>query len=151
MGFAERAEKACESAMEEGRVSERQVRDVLRCETSNGRFAVKWLDADNAMVRGFAVRLVAEKGPIGELVRAALVEKDRPTLLEMMRLLGRPGVDIEPLQGMLASEDLMVRDAAVEMFRKAGKAGFLFPMVFSDDDATSARIKRYMGEKGQAV
>jgi hypothetical protein len=148
MGFAERADKALEKAMVEGRVCERLVRDVLKSK-AEGKFAAGWLDADEPMVRRLAARLVAAKGPIEALVTAAAAERDRGLLMDMLGMLSRLGAPVEPLEWMLRSEDVMVRDAAVEMFRKAGKAEFLFPMVFSEDEPCATRAKRYMDEKGK--
>ena len=136
-------------AMESGRVSDRHVRDVLKSRSVDGSVFVGMLSDKEAMVRRFAARIVAEKGPVGELVKAAMKEEDRSLLLDMLQMLGRKGAGVEALESMLRSEDGVLRDAAVDMFRRAGKPEFLFPLVFSEDDAVSARIKRYLDEKGE--
>ena len=149
MGFADRAVAACLEAMRSGRVSDRHVRDVLRSRNVDGSAFAGMLSSPDAMVRRFAARIVAEKGPVDELVKAALREDDGALLLDMLRMLGRKGAGVEALESMLRSEDGVLRDAAVDMFRRAGKPEFLFPLVFSEDDAVSARIKRYLDEKGE--
>lgn len=148
MGFAERAVEACLRAVHSGEVSERHVRDVLRSK-SNGDAFVECLDSPEVMVRRLAVRIVGEKGPIEALVKAALVERDRSLLLEMLKLIGRSGRGVEQFEPMLSSKDTIVRDAVVEMFRRSGRPSFLFAMLFDDDDVVVQRIKRYMDEQGQ--
>lgn len=149
MGFAERAVDACVKAMRSGQVSERQVRDVLKSRASGEAF-VEFLGSQDVVVRRLASRIVSEKGPVQELVKAAMEEKDEGLLLDMLQMLGRKGAGVEALECLLSSDDQMTRDAAVEMFRRAGKPEYLFPLVFSEDDATSQRIKRYLNEKGKS-
>lgn len=146
MAFIDRAADACEQIMLNGDVSERHVRDVIKRSQDGARF-VKFLKDENEMVRGAAARIVAWRGPILEVAKAALEEKDRGVLLDMMRLLAWKGQHVEMLSGYLNSEDDIVKEAAVEMFRRAGKTEYLFPMVFDKDDETVERTKRYMNEK----
>lgn len=149
MGFADRAVAACEKAIESGDVSERHIRDVLKSKTG-GESCVRFLVSKDVVARRAAARIVGEKGPVAALVKAALVEEDRALLLDMLRLIGRNGQHVEAFEALLSSaDDMVVRDAVVEMFRRAGRPEYLFPMLFSDDDATVARIKRYMDEQGQ--
>lgn len=147
MGFAERAVVACEEAMKEKRVSERQVRDILKSKRIDGSPFVPYLRDSEVMVRRVASRIVGAKGPVKELVNAALVEKDRGLLVDMLRLIGKNAEGIEQLEVLLTSEDIIVRDSAVEMFRRAGKPDSLLALVFSDDESMVERIKRYLNEK----
>jgi hypothetical protein len=144
----DRAGDACERSMDEGKVSEAHVRDVLRRSRDGARF-VRFLGSEDLMVRTAAARIVAQLGPLEELAKAALVEKDRGLLLDMMRLLAWKNQHVEMLVGYLESQDGIVKDAAMEMFRRAGKAEYLFPMVFDEDDETVERARRYLHEKGK--
>jgi len=149
MVFVDRAADTCEQDMEKGDVSEKHVRDVLR-RSQNGLRFVKFLKDENLMVRSAAARIVAWKGPLEEIAKAALVEEDRGLLLDMMRLLAWKKQYVEMLTGYLTSQDDIIKEAAVEMFRRAGKTEYLFPMVFDEDDETVERTKRYMDEKGKS-
>jgi len=46
----------------------------------------------------------------------------------------------------LESDDTIVRDAAIDMFRRTGKTDALFPLIFNTDDNVVKRIKRYINE-----
>ena len=148
MSPIDRASDTCEKDLEEGRVSETHVRDVLKRSRDGARF-VKFLRHEDVMVRSAAARIVAWKGPLEQLALAALEESDRGLLLDIMKLLAWKKQHVEMLSGYLNSEDDVIKEAAVEMFRRAGKTEYLFPMVFDKDDEKVERIKRYMNnEKG---
>jgi len=147
MGFGERAIVACRKAMDDGRASERQVRDVLKSRRVDGSLFVPYLSSDELMVRRLAAQIVGAKGPVKELIRAALNEKDRGLLIDMLRWVGKNPEGIEQLEILLTSEDTIIRDEAVEMFRRAGRPNSLLPLVFSDDESVVERIKRYLDEK----
>jgi len=147
MGFSDRAIDACKKAMMSGSISERHVRDVLKSKGVDGSSFVEYLRSDESMVRLLAARIIAEKGPVEELVKAAMQEKDRSVLLHMLQLLGKRGGAVEALEGLLASEDTVIRDAAAEMFRSAGKPDSLFPLIFNEDETVAERIKRWMLEQ----
>lgn len=149
MGFAERAVAALVRSIEDGTLSEARVRDVLRSKGICGSFAVGYLKSNESMVRWLAARIVSEKGPVEALVVAAGKEQDRSLLLDMMRMLGKLGNDVGPLEPLLSSDDMMVREMAAEMFHRAGKDEYLFPMVFAEDEAVARRMKRLLDEKGK--
>ena len=148
MGFIDRAVEACARAMERGDVSGRHVRDVLRCERVDVGPFVRFLDAEEPMVRTMAARIVGEKGSsTKELLDAALKEKDTVVLMEMLGQLALHPEAVEAMAGLLNSYNLMIRDAAVDMFRRSGRADCLFPMLFDNDDMVVERTKRYLNEQ----
>jgi hypothetical protein len=149
VGFAERAVVACEKAMMGGHVSEGQVRDVLKSKRVDGSLFVPYLGEDEIMVRRVAARIVASKGPIGELVKAALVEKDRGLLVDMLQWIGKNTEGTEQLEILLTSDDTIIRDSAIEMFRRIGKPDSLLALIFSDDESMVEKIKGYLHEKRQ--
>lgn len=144
MGFAERAIVACEKAMKEKRVSERHVRDVLKSKRIDGSTFVPYLKDNEIMVRRMAARIVGSLGPVKELVNAALVEKDRGLLVDMLRWIGSNTEGIEQLEILLVSDDGIIRDAAIEMFRRTGKPDSLLALIFSEDEDLVEKIKRYL-------
>ena len=148
MAFRDRAVDLLAREMNAGMIVETHLRDVLKCRDVDVSWASQFLRSDNEQVRLAAARLVAEKGEIELLVIAAVTEEDRDVLLSMLQVLGRKGAGVEALEGLLASEDTVLRDAAVDMFRRAGKLESLFALIFNEDDNIVKRIKRYINEAG---
>jgi len=148
MGFSERAVAACERAMENGTVTARHVRDVLKYKIVDVTAIARFLKSEDDMVRKMAAIIVGEKrGPAQLLLDAALVEKDKAVLMEMLTQLGKHGDAVEPLTNIINSEDESIRDVAIDMFRRASRADCLFPMLFDRDDKVVERIKRYINEQ----
>jgi len=152
MGFADRAIEACRRDWFDHRVDENHVRDVLKSRISEALWAFEYTeDYYPSEVRVAAARVLVEKdeGGIGQVSNMALREKERETLIEFLRILGKKGAGLDTLEGMVSSEDTMIRDAAVEMFRRTGKVDAIFPLIFDKDDIVVKRIKRYIDEAGQ--
>lgn len=161
MGFPERAVSAFLQSMKDGIVSEGQVRCVLRCsqpvlmkifsENNQIQELEGYLDSSDEMVRLAAMRVVAHTGRVEALIGAALKEKDSGLLIEALQMIGKNADGVEILEGMLSSEDTIVRDEAIEMFRRTGKINSLFPLVFGTDEQMTQRVKRYFDEKRDKV
>lgn len=150
MGFPERAVEACLRDWSAGKVDESHIRDVLKSKKVDVAGLEVFLGQEHPHeVRWAAARVLSEKGQIAEVVKAALLSQDRETFLEMLSLIGRQDAGLEALENLVSSSDLLVRDAAVDMFRRAGKTDVLFPLVFDQDDNVVKRIKRYIDEAGQ--
>lgn len=152
MTFADRAIETCRRDWFAGKVDESHVRDVLKSRISEAIWAFEFTEACHPTeVRVAACRILAEKdsGGIGRVSQLALMEGDRETLIELLRILGRSGAGLETMESLIASEDTIVRDATVDMFRRTGKVDALFPLIFDKDDVVVKRIKRYINEAGQ--
>ena len=148
MSFSDRAVNACVRSMEKGVSTERQVRDVLRCEDVDVQPFVEFLDSPYPMVRKFASRIVGSKSDSAKTVfEAALREKEKDVLLEMLAAVAKCSDSLEALEGLLAHGDWVVREGAITMFRLAGQASLLFPLLFDEDDEVVQRIKRYINEQ----
>ena len=150
MGFAERAVEACDRDWSTGIVDENHLRAVMKCKNVDVAVFEKFLGHEYSHeVRWAAARVLSEKGRFKEIVRAALLAEDRESLLGLLSILGKNPDGLGELENLLSSEDKMVRDAAVDMFRRAGQVNALFPLIFDSDDAVVRRIKRYFHEAGQ--
>jgi len=148
MGFPERAVEACYKAMESGTVTGRHVQDVLRCKVVDVAPLAPFLRSDDSMVRTMAAKIIGEKGgPSDALLDAALHEEETQVLVEMLKQLGKHRDAVGSLANLINSEDVLIRDVAVDMFRRAGKQEFLFPMIFDKDDKVVERVKRYLNEQ----
>ena len=148
MGFAERAIDSCVQAMESGTISERHVRDVLRCKRVNVQVLSRYLKSDYSMVRRMAARIIGGKGGhIGCVLDAAMKEKEKDVLIEMLSAVSKRGEGLEALERLLSHEDFVIREEAISMFRRAGRAELLFPLLFDEDDFVVQRIKRYINEQ----
>jgi hypothetical protein len=149
MGFQERAVETCLRDFKSGMVVETHIRDVLKSKNPNVSEFEKFVSKDNTLeVRMAAARMVAEKGRVETLIDVVLVEEDKSVLMEFLKLLSRKGAGVIALEGLITSTDTVIRDAVVEMFRKAGAVNSLFLLVFGDDDIVVKRIKRYYDEAG---
>jgi len=148
MGFSDRAVEACVKAMDAGMVTARHVRDVLKYKIVDVTPIARFLESEDAMVRKMAATIVGERrGPSQPLLDAVLKEEDKSVLVEMLTQLGKHGDAVEVLTNIINSEDETVRDVAIDMFRRAGRADCLFPMLFDRDDKVVERIKRYINEQ----
>jgi len=47
---------------------------------------------------------------------------------------------------LLQSENPVIREEAITMFRRSGRADCLFGLLFDDDDGLVSRVKRYIEE-----
>lgn len=150
MGFANRAVEACVRDWSSGRVDEGNIRNLLKCRDVNVSGMEEFLrESYPSEVRWAAARVLMEKGQTKEVVAAAMISQDRESILALLSLLGKNKIGIDALDGLISSEDTMIRDAAVEMFRRAGKVDVIFPLIFDRDDNVVKRIKRYINEAGQ--
>lgn len=150
MGFSERAVEACRRDWLSGVVDENHVRDVLKSKKADVSGLEEFLgESYSHEIRWAAARILSEMGRISEVVSAALLSKDRESIFGMLSILGKSNVGLDALECLLSSEDTMVRDAAIDMFRKAGQEEILFSLVFDKDDSVVKRIKRYIDEAGQ--
>lgn len=152
MGYQERAVEACRRDLASGRVDENHIRDVLRSRITDASWAWEYTNAYHPVeLRIAAARVIIEKdqGGVKRVMDMVLAEQERETLIELLRILGKKGGGLEALENLVSSEDTMVRDAAVDMFRRAGKVDALFLLIFNEDDMVVKRIKRYIDEAGQ--
>ena len=147
MGFAERAVIACDRAMSDGTLSERHVRDVLRCKNVNVQFLAKHFGSGDSMTRRAVARIIGKLGDVTPLLDAALREKDSVVLREMLHVFGERGEGAMALGRMISSEDGLVREEAISMLRRSGNADSLLPLLFDKDDALVKRVKRYIYEQ----
>ena len=150
MGFPNRAIEACRRDWSAGKVDEGHIRDLLKCRNIDVHGLEEFLDKSySSEVRWAVARVLIEKGYTGDVVSAAMMSPEREDVLALLSLLGRNKLGLEALEGLLLSEDTMIRDAAIEMFRRAGKVDVIFPLIFDRDDGVAKRIKRYINEAGQ--
>jgi len=148
MGFANRALDACVRAMEEGSVSDRHMRDVLRCRQVNVQPIALYLRSRHPIVRKMAAQILGERGSdIGCVIDAALKEEEKDVLVAMLSVIGKRGGGLEALDRLLGNRDGLIREEVISMFRRAGRAELLFPLLFDEDDAVVKRIKQYMYEQ----
>jgi HEAT repeat protein len=144
----------CRRDWSAGKVDEGHVRDLLKCRNADVQGLEEFLNESYPSdVRWAAARVLMEKGQTKEVVAAAMLSQDRESILALLSLMAKQKVGLAALEGLVSSEDTMVRDAAVDMFRRAGKVDVIFPLIFDKDDAVVQRIKRYIneaaGQRGQ--
>ena len=149
MDFADRAVEMCRKDFVKGMVCEMHIRAILKCKDVNVNVLLPFLKNVFPDIRMAASRIIVSKGNAKEVVEALLSETESTNVFQMIKLIGERGEGLELLEGMIESEDTIVRDSIVEMFRKAGKADSLVALLFNDDDKIVRRVKRYIDETGQ--
>jgi hypothetical protein len=148
MDFADRAVSAFERAIEEGRLSNRHIRDVLKCENADTGCLSKHLYSTDSMVRRGVARVIGGGSKdLTPLLDAAMRERDPLVLREMISILGKRKSGALVIEGMIRSDDALVREEAISMLRRSGNAESLVPLLFDKDDALVSRIKRYLHEQ----
>jgi HEAT repeat protein len=133
--------------MSDGTLSERHVRDVLKCKNVNVQYLQKHLSSDNPLIRRAVARIIGKHGCVQPLLDVALNEEDQTVLREILQAVGERGEGTEAFQRMINSGDALIREAAITMFRRAGKAESLLPLLFDRDDVMVSRVKRYINEQ----
>lgn len=144
MGFAERAVIACEKAMQMGIADESLVHSVLKRKYVDVQRLEPFLYSQDTMVRRKAAEIISKRGRAELVIEAALKEQDKIVLIDMLKFLGSEVQGIEALDKLLRDGDSFVREAAISMFRRVGKADILFPLIFDGDSSLVNRIKRYL-------
>ena len=146
MDFRDRAVEKCRKDFDIGVVQETHVRAVLGCVGPDVSCMTVFLHSEMPEIRMAASRIIASKGRAEDVVVALMSEENITNVFEMLKVVGQRGEGVEMLEGMLDTDDMLVRDSVMDMFRKAGKASSLFPLVFDKDDKVVRRVKRYIDE-----
>lgn len=148
MGFAERAVMACDKAMTNGTLSERHVRDVLRNKKVDVQPLARHISSENLFVRMAVARIIGQKGDVESILDDLITEEDPEVLRQFLCAIGTRGGDsVRALERMISSEDQLVREEAISMLRRSGRADSLLPLLFDRDDSLVNRAKRYINEQ----
>lgn len=147
MTFGETAVATCVAAMRERKIAQRHINDILRCRAVDVSPVEQFLTDEDFDVRFAAIHIVGEKGNAELLVEVVKRETDNGILFDAMRLLGRKCKKLEELIYLLESENTLIRDEAVAMFRAAGREDLLFSLVFSPNENVVAQVKDYINER----
>lgn len=150
MSFSERAVDACAKAMRGGRVSERHVINVLRYDDADVTSLAVFLSHPEEMIRRMCIRIFGERRLYKYLI--SCLTDDHPfrmteaEIMEIMTYLGKSsGKDIDVLIHWLKSENMIIREDAIDMFHNASRDDCLLPLVFTkDDECLVARIKDFL-------
>lgn len=133
--------------MRERKIAQRHINDILRCRAVDVSPVEQFLTDEDFDVRFAAIHIVGEKGNAELLVEVVKRETDNGILFDAMRLLGRKCKKLEELIYLLESENTLIRDEAVAMFRAAGREDLLFSLVFSPNENVVAQVKDYINER----
>lgn len=150
MRFPERAVLNCVQAMRKRIVSARHVKDVLKYDDVDVTPIESFLESEDSMVRRMAAQIISERGDISKIVEMATNEKERGIVMTIVKALRRRKVGPEELIDLLNSNDSVLKEAVIQMFRKTGNTKNLFILLFDRDRQMVSRIKRYI-EEGDAA
>jgi len=108
-----------------------------------------FLGSENDFIKSGAIYIIGAKGTkrnLSALIELASVETERRMLMQIIDVFTKRPDDIGELVNLLESEDEVVFENAIDMFRRVGRADCLFGLVFSRDRELVERIKRYINE-----
>lgn len=147
MSSAEKIVKSCSDAMMSGAVSYYHIRRIIRYKKIDVTSIEKYLYSDNRDIRDAAVQIIGAKGNVEKLVDILLNEDDRIIIMRIIDSFGRHPEKVDKLVELLNSEDQVVFEKTIELFRKVGREDCLFGLLFSSDDSIVNRIKGYIDEQ----
>jgi hypothetical protein len=130
--------------MTAGRLRPSAVTDVIRYDNVDVSAIEPFLSSEDELIRHGAAKIIGSKGDISKLIPVALKEESILVLTEILLHVGKRKDKVEELAGLLATTDSRVRDQAIAMFRTAGRADCMIPLLFGDDDVLVGRVKKYM-------
>ena len=149
LSFPQRAVRACVNAMRFCRVSPRHVADVLKYRDVDVTPIERFLSARHSVIRRAAIRIVGEVGDVRKLIEVARRETESAGLRLVLRYIGKrlPRGELKNVMDVLCNENPLVREEAIQMYRRRGMADCLFALLFEDDDALVDRVKKYIEEQ----
>jgi hypothetical protein len=147
MTFPERAVLTCASRLKSGKVYESDIRNILKCIKVDVSPIEPFLNHVDSLVRMAAIRIIGAKGNVSLLFNVLRDEQDKSIVFEAMRHLGKRGGNLEDLVGILESNDSMMKQEAIAMFRRSGNVDCLFPLLFDQDQNIVSQVKEYFDER----
>jgi len=146
--FPKRAVEMFYWAAKEKRLSPRHVKNVLKYKrVVDVSCLIPFLRSEDGWTRRCAAQAIGGAGRFGEIIKVAADETEKETLLAMLRVLFKSREGIEELVAFLNSEDQIVRETTIQMFRRAGRADCLMTLLFDTNDETVERVRGYMREQ----
>ena len=149
MNYSERAVKACVYAMKKGIISLRLVNNVLKCKKVDVSSIEPFLNDKNDFIRKHAVTIIGKKGDASLLVDLALKETSKQVMLNIMENLAGKKQALEKIVVLLESKDQVIRNSAIQMYKKEKRSDCLFILLFDDDDKLVQRIKKYIEDEDE--
>ena len=153
MGTARRAIRALMRRFERGETDQGVVNGILRI---NGLIDVSCFErflvgGCSAWVRADAARVIVAKGDPNVVIEAARHEKNIAVVSKMLEALGKCGKgELSDLAFLLnQDESVVVKDAAIKMFKDAGREDCLMPLLLSMSRDEVQIAKRCMNEQNR--
>lgn len=148
--FQERAVKALVSALKTNRVSRHHVKSVLRYKNVDVTEVEEFLDSENDIIRRFAIEVVGAKGCVDKLVKMVKDEEDSGIIRCILTALSNRKLSPDELMDLLDSENPLIKEAAIQMYRKAGKADRLLGLMLSAEDVKmEERLMKYIEDEDE--
>jgi hypothetical protein len=135
--------------LRKGRMSSRNIRELLCCESCSEMDGfTQYLEDRTPFIRGQISKVVAIRSP-EKVVEAILKEKDVSALRLMIQ--GLEDVkyqEVDDLAEFLKNDDCILAERIFELFVGVDRADLLFGLAVGGDDKTVERVKRYLDEQG---
>lgn len=129
------------------KLSPRHIDDIVRwCKGKDISEITDLINSENAWVRRCVTEVIWKIGDKKIIIEAVKKEEDTNLLLFMLKCLMSCTEGLEEIIFLLDSKDTVIKESAIDMFRRAGKSELLFPLIFDNDNELVGRIKRYIEE-----
>jgi len=151
--FPDRAVNACVDAMRRGKLSPRHISDVLKYKGVDVTPIEEFLNDSDPMIRTAAVQIIGKLGNKDKIIDLLKTEENKRVMMVAIGMLtGKTDLKrMEEVVNLLNAENPIVRNEAIEMFRKSGRADCLTALLFDDDDSLVNRVKRYLEDEDKNV
>lgn len=149
MSYPDRAVKRCVHLFREGKVRPAVVRSVVEYKGVDVGPVEPFLSSRDPFVRRAACQIIGAVGNAALLVDVVDGEEDRGVIVESLKHLHRVGGDVHRVSHLLTHPDPAVQEAAIDMFRRAGRSDCLYMLLLDDDDHLVRRAKRFVEEHGE--
>jgi hypothetical protein len=148
--FPERAVKSFIIAAKSRRISPRHVNDILKYEHVDVTDVVPFLNDTDDWIRRAAVKIIGRKGDKSLLVGMINTETNRTIIIDICNELMKSKDDFINLVSYLDSEDIIIKETVITLFKKAKRTDCLMSLLFDKDEALVERIRNYMKEEENA-
>jgi len=142
--YKKRVVDGCLRVMRDGTVSRRHTRSVLRCSDVDASVFEPFLLSEKRNVRWAAATIVAMKGDVSVVADHLHTETDNTVLVSMIEMIGTVGGSVEEIVMFLNHDSGIVREAATQSIRRAGREDLLLPLLLVRDEKVNERAKRFI-------
>lgn len=148
LSYAQRAVDSCVKKFRNGIYSSRAVKNILKRDDVDVKEIEPFMKDKGTELRTVAMEIVIRKGDRKKAIEVIKNETSRTVIQKILLVLSDEliGDDIDELSKLASSENSIIREEAISLFRKTGRDDCLLPLLLSGGDDVVDRIRKYMEE-----